>query len=181
MIAASRYAKSLLDLAVEQKQLDAVYKDILIIKNTLELSHELKVFLKSPVVRIDKKLNVLKVLFEKSVSKLTNTYLELVTNKMRASILFEISIEFVNQYRKFNGITTAIITSAVKLDDASRKKALEIIKAYTKGEVELTEKVNPTLIGGFVLSVGDKQIDNSVSRQLLNLKKNFNTKSVSIN
>lgn len=181
MIAASRYAKSLLDLAVEQKQLDAVYKDILLIRNTLESSHELKVFLKSPVVRVDKKLDVLKALFEKLVSQLTVKYLELVVNKMRSNILFEISIEFVNQYREFNGIATAVITSAVKLDDASRKKALEIVKAYTKGEVELTEKVNPSLIGGFVLSVGDKQIDSSVSRQLLNLKKNFNTKSVSIN
>ncbi len=181
MIAASRYAKSLLDLAVEKKQLDVVYKDMLLIKSAIESSHDLRVFLKNPVVRIDKKLSVLNALFGKSVSKLTNTYLELVTNKIRTSILLEISIEFVNQYRNFNGITTAIITSAVKLDDASRKKALEILKAYAKGEVELTEKVNPSLIGGFVLVVGDKQIDNSVSRQLLNLKKNFNTKSVSIN
>jgi len=128
MIAASRYAKSILDLAVEKKQLDAVYKDMILIKSTIESSHDLKVFLKNPVARVDKKLSVLKVLFSKNVSKLTNAYLELVANKKRANILFEISIEFVEQYRKFNGITTAVITSAVKLDDASRKKALEILK-----------------------------------------------------
>lgn len=181
MIVASRYAKSILDLAVEQKSLDVIYKDMLLIKNATEASRELQVFLKSPVVKPAKKVDVLKAIFFSHISKLTAEYLVLVVNKKRSAILKEISESFVEQYRAHNNITTAVITSAVKLDDSIRKKALSIVKSISKGEVELVEKVNPELIGGFVLRVGDRQVDNSVSRQLNDLKKNFNTKSVSIN
>jgi F-type H+-transporting ATPase subunit delta len=181
MIVASRYAKSLVDLAVEQKQLDAVYKDMTLIKQSIHESRELQLFLKSPVVKPVKKVEVLKALFFSHVSKLTGGYLVLVVNKKRASILEEIAESFIEQYREHNNITTAVITSAVKLDDTVRKKALSIVKGISKGEVELVEKVNPELIGGFILRVGDKQVDNSVSRQLNDLKKNFNTKSVSLN
>ena len=112
---------------------------------------------------------------------LTNAYLELIARKKRATVLMEIISAFIDQYKKHNNITTATIISAVKLDDASRKKALSIVKADSNGEVELIEKVDAELIGGFVIRVGDRQVDTSVARQLLNLKKNFNTKSVSIN
>lgn len=181
MIVASRYAKSLLDLAIEKKQLDTVYKDMIFIKNTCESSHDLQVFLKSPVVKIDKKIDVFKALFASNVSEMTSAYLTLIANKKRATILAEITESFIAQYKKHNNITIATITSAVKLDDATRNKAMNIIKANAKGDVELVEKVNPELIGGFILRVGDNQVDNSVSRQLAELKKNFNTKSVSIN
>ena len=181
MIVASRYAKSLLDLAIEQKQLDAVYKDMTLLKHSIHASRELQVFLSSPVVKPVKKVDVLKALFFSHVSKITAGYLLLVVNKKRASILGEIAESFIQQYRAHNNITTAVITSAVKLDDAVRAKALSIVKGISKGEVELVEKVNPALIGGFILTVGDRQVDNSVSRQLNDLKKNFNTKSVSLN
>lgn len=181
MIVASRYAKALLDLAVERKQLDVVYKDILFIKSTVDSSHDLLVYMKSPVVKIDHKIEVFKKLFHSNIDVLTYSYLELVARKKRSTIITEITSAFIDQYKKHNNITIATITSAVKLDDATRKKALDIIKANAKGEVELVEKVQPELIGGFVLRVGDNQVDNSVARQLQNLKKNFNTKSVSIN
>jgi F-type H+-transporting ATPase subunit delta len=181
MIVASRYAKALVDLAVEQKQLDAVYKDMALIKQSIHASRELQLFLKSPVVKPTKKVEVLKAIFFSHINKLTNGYLVLVVNKKRSSILEEIADSFIEQYREHNHITTAVITSAVKLDDAVRKKALSIVKEISNGEVELVEKVNPELIGGFILRVGDKQVDSSVSRQLNDLKKNFNTKSVSLN
>lgn len=181
MIVASRYAKALLDLAVERKQLDVVYKDILFIKSTVDSSHDLLVYMKSPVVKIDHKIEVFKKLFHSNIDALTYSYLELVARKKRSTIITEITSAFIDQYKKYNNITIATISSAVKLDDATRKKALDIIKANAKGEVELVEKVQPELIGGFVLRVGDNQVDNSVARQLQNLKKNFNTKSVSIN
>lgn len=181
MIVASRYAKSLLDLAIEKNMVDKVYDDMQFIKKTCESSHELLVFLKSPVIKMDKKIDVFKALFFSHTSELTNTYLELIARKKRATILPEIADAFVSQFKKHKNITTATITSAVKLDESSRKRALEIVKSNASGEVELVEKINPELIGGFVLRVGDKQVDNSVARQLQNLKKNFNTKSVSIN
>jgi F-type H+-transporting ATPase subunit delta len=181
MIVASRYAKSILDLSIERNMVDEVYKDMQFIRLTCESSHELQVFLKNPVIKMDKKIEVFSVLFFPHITDLSKTYLELVARKKRSSILAEITNSFQDQYKKYKNITTATITSAVQLDESSRKKALEIVKKGATGEVELIEKINPELIGGFILRVGDMQVDNSVVRQLQNLKKNFNTKTVSIN
>jgi F-type H+-transporting ATPase subunit delta len=181
MIVASRYAKSLLDLSIEKNIVDQIFSDMQFIQRTCASSHELQVFLKNPVIKMDKKIDVFKALFFAHTNQLTHVYLELIAKKKRATILPEIAASFVEQYKKHKNITIATITSAVKLDESSRKRALEIVKAGASGEVELIEQINSELIGGFVLRVGDVQVDNSVSRQLQNLKKNFNTKSVSIN
>ncbi|MBL7918302.1 MAG: ATP synthase F1 subunit delta [Bacteroidia bacterium] len=181
MIVASRYSKSLIDLAVEKKQLDAVYNDVVVIKQACDTANDFQTFLKSPIIKTDKKVEILKAIFSSKLNELTFAFIMLLAKKKRENILLEVCNAFIEDYNKFKNITSATIITAVKLDDASRKKALEIVKGVSSGEVVLNEKVNPELIGGFVLRVGDKQVDNSVSRQLQNLKKNFNTKTVSIN
>ncbi len=181
MIVASRYSKSLLDLAVEKKQLDKVFSDISVIKTICDTAHDFQIFLKSPIIKTDKKVDVLKEIFNGKLNEITFGFILLLTKKKRENILPEVCSAFIEDYNHYKNITSATITTAVKLDDASRKKALDIVKGVSSGEVVLNEKVNPELIGGFVLRVGDKQLDNSVSRQLQNLKKNFNTKTVSIN
>ncbi|MGE0568341.1 MAG: ATP synthase F1 subunit delta [Bacteroidia bacterium] len=181
MIVASRYAKSILGLAIEKNQLEDVYKDMLHIKNTCDASRDLVVFMKSPVITLDKKEKAFETIFSKSVSKLTMAYLRLLANKKRAGILAEVSDAFVVLYNKHKNITKATITTAVKLDKKIKEQALNIIQAKYSGSIELEEKVNPEIIGGFIIRVDDEQVDNSVARQLMDLKKNFNTQSLSIN
>jgi F-type H+-transporting ATPase subunit delta len=181
MIVASRYAKSLLGLAIEKNQLEEVYKDMLYIKTTCDASHDLVVFMKSPVITLDKKVKAFETIFSKSVSVLTMAYLKLLANKKRAGILAEVSDAFVVLYNKHKNITKATITTAVKLDKSIKDQALKIIQSKYSGSIDLVEKVNPDIIGGFIIRVDDEQIDNSISRQLIDLKKNFNTQSLSIN
>ncbi len=74
---------------------------------------------------------------------------------------------------KHKNILSAVITSAAGIDATTRAKVMELVKATTTGEVELTEKIDKDLIGGFVIKIGDNQVDASVSRTLNDLRKNF--------
>lgn len=178
MIVASRYAKSLLDLAVEKGQLDAVYADMLHVKEVAAGSKDFVTFLNSPVIKTDKKVAVLNTLFEGKLSDLTLKFLIIVASKRRESVIPEMASAFIDQYKAQKNILTAVVTSASGLDEATRQKALDLVKSQMKGEIELVEKTDPSLIGGFILKIGDKQIDRSVSRQLTNLKKELTRKTL---
>lgn len=174
---AVRYAKSLLGLAQEQGVLDAVSKDMLLVFSTCESSRELRNMLTNPTINSDKKLSVLKQLFSEKVNKLSIEFLDIITRKRREAYLVNIAYQFNELYKQHKGITTAVVTSAVKLDDKLRADVISRVKAAAKGEVELIEKIDATLIGGFVLRVGDKQYDSSVSRSLRRLTRDFSDNS----
>lgn len=178
MIVASRYAKSLLDLAVEKGQLDAVYADMLQVKEVAAGSKDFVTFLNSPIIKTDKKTAVLNTLFEGKLSDLTLKFLILVASKRRESVIPEMASAFIDQYKAHKNILTAVVTSANGLDAATRQKALDLVKSQMEGEIELVEKTDASLIGGFILKIGDKQIDRSVSRQLTNLKKELTSKTL---
>ncbi len=171
MIVATRYAKSLLELAVEKGQLDQVNKDMELVDEVCKSSRDLVVMLKSPIINTDKKQIVLKEVFGGKISDMTLQFMSLMTEKKRESILEEIGAAFKLQYKVFKNVTSAVVTSAVALDADTKAKIIAMVKAEAKGEVEMTEKIDPTLIGGFILRVGDKQIDESVVRKLTDIKK----------
>ena len=172
MIVASRYAKSLLDLAVEKGQLDVVYNDMLQIQSLCKECKELTLFLNSPIINSEKKVSTLKMVFDGKVSVMTSSFISLITVKHRESIIPQIASSFVELYKNHKNILTAIVTSATKL------KVLELVKTQLNGEIELQEKIDSTIIGGFILKIGDKQMDKSVSRQLANLKKELTNKAL---
>ncbi len=178
MIVASRYAKALLDLAIEKGQLEAVYADMLRVKDVCESSKEFVTFLNSPIIKSDKKASTIKAVFEGKLNAITSGFLAIVTAKRREAVIPEMANDFIEQYREHKNILTAVITSASGLDAATKQKALDLVKAQAKGEVELIEKIDTSIIGGFVLKVGDKQLDRSVSRQLSNLKKELTNKTL---
>jgi len=171
MIVASRYAKSLIDLAVETKQLEEVIKDMRLIKDVCAQNHEFVTMLQSPVVKTDRKQAIFKEVFEGKISKTTLSFLNLMAVKRREGYTAEIAKAFDEQYKLYKNITTVKVTSAIALDDKLRKQVMELVKKTVSGEVELVEKVDPSLIGGFVLTIDDKQVDQSVKRKLNDLRK----------
>lgn len=178
MIVASRYAKSLLDLSVEKGQLEAVYADMLQVKAVCENSREFITFLNSPIINSDKKIVVIKAVFEGKFNSITDGFLTIVASKRRENVISEMANEFIEQYRSHKNILTAVVTSANGLDAATKQKALDLVKSQLNGEVELVEKVDANIIGGFILKIGDKQLDKSVARQLSNLKKELTNKEL---
>lgn len=173
MSVASRYAKSLIDLAIETKQLEEVRNDMRLIKAVCKSNPDFVNLLESPIVKTDKKMAILTSIFEGKISIITQTFLKLIATKRRESYIDDMAISFDEMYKSYLNITTVKVESAIKLDDNSRNQILEIVKQSTKGEIELVEKVNPELIGGFILTINDTQVDQSVRRRLSELKKNF--------
>ena len=174
----NRYAKSLIDLSIESGQLDAVRKDLMLILKTIESNREFSLMLESPVVKKDKKISVLSSIFDTKISKVSMAFLKLITTKNRESQLVAILKAFEEQYKVHNNIFTAVVTSAKGLDQKTKEKVLDLVKTQLKGEVELIEKVDINTIGGFVLRIGDKQIDRSVASDLSNLKKKLTNKAL---
>lgn len=174
----NRYAKSLMDLSIESGQLDTVRNDLKLVLGTIEGSREFALLLESPVVKKDKKTAVIKSIFDKKISTVTMSFLSLITSKNRESQLVAILKAFEEQYKTHNNIFTAVVTSANGLDQKTREKVLELVKSQLKGEVELVEKIDKHTIGGFVLRIGDKQIDRSVASDLSNLKKKLTNKAL---
>ena len=97
---ASRYAKSFIDLALEQGVLEQAYNDMKYITEVAESSHDFVSFLKSPIIKTDKKQAVLKQLFSGKLNKVTDAYVQLITSKKREIYLQEIASEFINQYKE---------------------------------------------------------------------------------
>ena len=169
-----RYAKSLLDLALEKGQLEPVMEDMRMVLETINANRDLSVLLKSPVVKTDKKQEILKAIFGGQIGVITSEFLMILTRKRREGELEGIAEAFITQYRKHKQILTAVITTASGLDDKLRAQVLDVVKQSAGGKaIELVEKTDKALIGGFVLRIGDKQVDSSVLRQIRNLERNF--------
>jgi F-type H+-transporting ATPase subunit delta len=171
---ASRYAKSILDLAIEKGQLENVYNDMLFLQAACRGSREFVSFLRSPVIKSDKKSKILDAITGGKVSALTTAFIKLLLNKEREGHLPEIANAFVDQYKDYKGIRVVKLTTAVPVDDSIKKIILEKVKEGQNGHsIELDTAVREELIGGFILEIGDRLLDTSVAHELKEIKKQF--------
>lgn len=173
MSAAGRYAKSLLELAQEQNALDAVHDDMVLFSKTCEETRELKLILQNPIINHSKKLEILNSIFKGKVNDLTIAIFNIITRKNREGILYSISKEFHIQYNIVKGVGQASIVTSTELASSQLETIEKMVASATGKKVELERKVDEELIGGFVLTVGDKQVDTSVKTQLLKLNNIF--------
>ena len=172
--AASRYAKSLIDLSTEQNALEEIKADMVLLTKVIDDHSELEAILKNPIVPLDKKAGILDEVFGTKVHAITKAFLKLIVSKGRAAIIFGTTKAFIAQYNAIKGIVTAEVTSATELTEANRLEITAIVKKEIgANEVLIREKVDAKLIGGFILKVGDKQFDASISSGLNKLKKEF--------
>jgi F-type H+-transporting ATPase subunit delta len=170
---ASRYAKSLIDLAGEQNAVEDVRKDIELFLETCKSSPELQAILKNPIISLDKKANILDGLFAGKVHELVLAFFKIVIKKGRSEVLFATAKEFISQYNILKNVVKVTVTSASALSQDNIREIEGVVKQSTKGEVILTSIVDPKLIGGFILKVGDRQFDSSISSKLNKLRKEF--------
>lgn len=169
---ASRYAKSLLDLAVEKNSLESTLKDMQAIHQICEMSHDFEVMLRSPVIKGDKKLSVINAVFKtQNLSDLTNAFITLLVNKGRELNLLEIADAFIEQYNVMNNIRTVKLTTAVPVSDATHSSIMSKVAGFMPNDkVNLKTEVDESLIGGFVLEVEDKLFDASVRKRLNDIR-----------
>jgi len=170
---ASRYAKSLIDLAQEKGIVEEVHADMQLFSKTVKDNRDFKLFLTNPIIKHDKKLVILQSLFQNKVQPLTQTFFSIVTQKQREAILDNVATEFIRQYNELKGIEIAYITTAVPLSPELRTQVNQRLATITGKTIQLIEKVDLNMIGGFILRVGDKQVDDSIRTDLRHLKQKF--------
>lgn len=166
----ARYALSLFDLAIEQNNLELVSADMKLFSGVCGENHALAGILKSPIIDGDKKMAVLNGIFEKHFHKLSLVFIKTIIKKRREEYLIAIANEFNELYKVHKNIVTAHVTTATALNDEAKKQLINNLQKQTGKTVELDFKIDAGLIGGIKIQVGDKLFDDSIARQLNNLK-----------
>lgn len=171
---AGRYAKSLIDLAKEQNQLEAVYKDMLLMQSFLKQSRDLVALLKSPIIASDRKEGILNTLTKDKVTELTAGFNRLLIRKGREAVLPEIVEAFIAQYKDFKEIHLVKLTTAAPVSEEVKQDIIRQVKQQTNMQhIELSTEIDPSLVGGFLLQVGDRLVDASISYDLNAIRKQF--------
>ncbi len=171
--AALRYAKATLNLAKEKGLTDEVNADMLLINNTIDENSDLLIMIKSPIIKSEMKKSALTKIFKNKINGITLGLINLLIENRRLSILPLVASEYIIIYDFLKGVEVAHVTSAVALSKELETKILEKVKQFSPKEISLENTIDPSIIGGFILRIGDKQYDSSISNQLKSLLANF--------
>ncbi|NMH89290.1 ATP synthase F1 subunit delta [Flavivirga algicola] len=170
--AAIRYAKAVLSLASDQKSAEAVNNDMKLIADTIAESKDLSETLQSPVISSSVKKAVLLEIFKKS-DKTTLSLVDTLVNNNRIDILGQVALKYNQLFDESKGIELATVTTAIALTADLKKKVLAKAKELTGKNVEVENIIDESILGGFILRIGDIQYNASIANQLNKLKREF--------
>ena len=171
---ATRYAKSLIDLAIEKDQLETIFADMQWLQAVCKASREFVNVLRSPVIKADKKEKIVEAVTKAQIGEITTAFIRLMIRKSRESYLPEVAAAFIKQYKVHKDIYTIKLTTASPLSEELKNSIVKKIRETTEMQhIELEAVVNKNLIGGFVLLAGDKLIDASIAYDLKTIAKQF--------
>ncbi|NNC83102.1 MAG: ATP synthase F1 subunit delta [Flavobacteriales bacterium] len=172
---ASRYAKSLISLAKDEGQLESVHEDMTLVRNTVDENRELALLLDSPIVKGDKKLVILQQIFAGKIGAMSQKFIDILVRKHREHLIDDVAEEVQKQYLVLKGVVRAEVVSAIPLSEEERNEVLRVVKQIDgRSEVQLKETVDTSIIGGFIITVGDKMVDQSVVGRLEKYRQKFN-------
>jgi len=171
---ATRYAKSLIDLSVEKGQLENVFSDMLWLQSVCKTNKDFVTMLKSPIIKSDKKQKIVEAITDGRISEITKGFNRLLIAKGRESNLPEVAAAFVHQYKVYKNIFSVKLTTASPASDELKNAFVNHLKTTTDMQnIELETVVDPNVIGGFVLQVGDKLVDASIAFDLRHMARQF--------
>jgi F-type H+-transporting ATPase subunit delta len=166
---ASRYAKSLLEIAIDNKSIDSILGDMQFLSKVSEESRDFELLIASPLVNADKKIAIFEMIFEQ-FEDATKEFVRLITKNRREAYLSQIAASFEAQVKEYRGIVPLTLVSASPLDNTTKEAIMAKIQVGIEGQLEVTEEIDESLIGGFMVRMGDIQVDASVASQFNNLK-----------
>lgn len=172
--AAQRYAKAILDLAKDQKVSDVVNRDMQSISKTIAGSDELQGVLASPVIKNELKKNALTAIFKDAHATTLGTF-DLLLENNRINILKYVAQQYTVLYNEDNNIQVATVTTAIPLDAMLEAKIQDKIQELTGNSAIITNVVDPSIIGGFILRIGDLQYNASVAKSFNELRRKLTT------
>ena len=163
---AKRYAKALLDYSIDQHEADSLSQELTSLVEVIHENPDLRALLHSPIVRMEIKHRVLQEVFSQR-SAILNVLINLLVENKRVSDLYSIAREYIQQYNRYKEKTTAYLTTAVELSEGLKQQFVQKAIALSgHQDVTLESRVDPNLIGGFVLRIDDLQYNASLSHRL---------------
>lgn len=171
---AARYAQSLVEIAQEKGELEAVNTDMEFLQTAIQVSKEFRTVLNSPIIKGEKKKEIFLAVIDDKIGPVTKGFCQLLLLKSREGVLPEIVTAFKEQYNTIKGINKVKFTTTQPISDALRTSIEKKIAADTGfTNIELETLVDESLIGGFVLEYNNNLIDASIARDLKDIKKQF--------
>lgn len=171
--AAVRYAKAILDVAQSKSAAQQVGADMLLIESTINSNAELSTFIANPTISSTTKESALLEIFS-SQNESTNKLFHLLAINKRFELLQAIAVEYTKLLEEINNVEVATVTTAFPLTDDLETKVLSKIKEFTSKTVTINNIIDESIIGGFILRIGDKQYNASVANRLQVLKRELN-------
>jgi F-type H+-transporting ATPase subunit delta len=168
---ASRYSKSLLDLAILGSKLEEVKNDMDAVATICSESRELTNLLNNPIVASAAKKAILTKVFA-NTNELTRSFVSFLVDKKREGELHMVATNFIASYKEMRGIASATVISAMPMNEATHAKMKKYVETLIgKSDIEITNVVDPTIIGGIIIKHEDKLLDKSVSKELREIRK----------
>ncbi|HOI32406.1 MAG: ATP synthase F1 subunit delta [Bacteroidales bacterium] len=173
ILLARRYAKALFDLAVEDGKLEAVKDDMKLVADVMTENRPLRRMMASPVIPPVRKNAVIKKVFEGKIDKRSQAFLDILIRKGREEQIHDIAQQFYESYLEYKNIAIVEVTTASAIDGTLSSKMLKVMEARTQKTLQLQQKIDPEIIGGFKLRMQDYQYDASISKVISRLHKEF--------
>ncbi len=168
------YARSLFQVAKENDELDEIHEQLGEFADALDESREMQMFFFSPYFSSEEKRDAIGKVLDGANERFAN-FLELVAERHRMPAIFRIRREFDQLWRSENKLLEVRITSAIELDDKTVKEIGKQIEEQTGRRVELSATVDPEVLGGLSMRVGNMVLDNTVRARLDRLKREVAT------
>lgn len=169
----NRYAKALLEMAISENSLDEINKDLEYLQETISSIRDLSLLLKSPIVKRDKKRNIINEVFKGKISDTVLKFCELIINRQRSELLVDIIKRFFDLRDDYLNIKNVYVKSAIEFDELHIDKLKNVLEKNLKKKVRLNISIDKQLIGGFIVQINDTVVDGSLKHQLELLKKKF--------
>ncbi len=168
--AAIRYAKAILEIADSKKVTQEVSLDMTLVASTIQGNLELTTFIQNPLIKTESKQGALLEIFA-TVNEVTKSLFRLLFENKRFEILEAIALEYNKLFDVMKGVEVAKVTTAIPMDAALEAKVLAKIATFSNKKITIESTVDPSIIGGFILRIGDKQYNASVANRLQVLKR----------
>jgi F-type H+-transporting ATPase subunit delta len=170
MKAATRYASSLIQLAIERNELEVIAADIALLGSTIDASHDLVLFLRSPIINKSQKKDALNEIFKDKISAVTVAFLDILVKKGRENFIIDVVKSFNKLYNEHSGIIEVEVTTASELDEAQKIDLAQSLSKRTGKKIVLKSKIDKSVRGGIKARIDDTVIDGTIQYKLEQLR-----------
>lgn len=168
---ARKYSNALIESAIEANKVSKIYDDLLFIAETIKSNEMLQNALLNPVVTMNDKKEIAEKVFAVHVDKITMDFILLLLDNNRLNIIDEVINQYSASYNEYRNIAKPVVISAIELNDNQKSRIIQKLEYKLSKKVEPEYTINPDIIGGLVIEIGDKTIDCSLKTKFDTMKK----------